>query len=129
MGVHIDTSQVDRLAVDLSRAPQRIQREAPRVMKRAAHNVADVMRRDASGHGHLPELQAFVGYDRTDTLGLGWRIGFAKEGQGNLANIAVFGSVNNFPVMDLNHGLRTETPRMLAHLGGAAEDAVLGGPE
>lgn len=126
-GVHFDTSQVDRLAVDLSEAPKRIQLGAKRVMKRSAQNIKTTMKADASGHGHLPHLSDFVGYDQQGEYG--YRIGFAKAGQGNLANIACFGSVNNAPVMDLNHGLRIETPRLLQQLDGAAEDAVLGGSE
>lgn len=127
-GVHFDTSQVDRLAVDLSDARFRIQRNAKQVVRKSAGRIEDTMRRDATGHRHLPQLQNYVGKDSLDD-GYGYRIGFAKAGQGDLANVACFGTVNNFPVMDLNHGLRLEVPRLTQQLGSAAENSVLGGPE
>ncbi|HET6916593.1 MAG TPA: hypothetical protein VFH56_10940 [Acidimicrobiales bacterium] len=126
-GVNFDTSQVDRLALDLEEAPKRLQLGAKRVMRRGAAKVRDVMKSDATGHRHLPHLQDYVGYDQIGEYG--YRIGFAKGGQGSLANIAAFGSVNNAPVMDLNHGLHVVAPWIADQMGGAAEDAVLGGAE
>lgn len=128
-GIHIDTSEVDRLAVDLSQAPGRIQRKAPKVMQVGAYKIKQEMQSDFSGHGHLPHLGHKVNYDRRDALGLSYEIGIDKGGQGDLGNIAAYGSSNNAPVADKNAGLRKELPMIVFHLGGAAEDSVLGGAE
>ena len=40
-------------------------------------------------------------------------VGFDKRGQGNLANIAAFGSVNNAPVMDIMVPLASEVPNFM----------------
>ena len=122
-----DTSEVDRLAADLSKAPARIQRSAPKVFARAAFEIKKGMKRDASGHRHLPQLDQHVSYDRLGLLD--YEIGFDKVGQGNLANFAAFGSINNAPVMDHTAALRHEIPEIMRHLGDEGEDAVLGGAE
>lgn len=128
MTLRWDTSEVDRLAADLSRAPGRIQREAPKVFEVAANKIKKSLRRDASGHHYLQSGFEFkVNYDRLGPLA--YEIGFDDEGQGELANIAVYGSVNNAPIMQspADHA-RLEIPSMLRHLGDEAEEAVLGGP-
>lgn len=125
--IKFDTSQVTRLALDLSKAPGRIQRSAPKVLEVAANKIKRGMKDDASGHGHLPALDRHVSYTKESALS--YEIGFDKVGQGNLANIAAFGSVNNAPVMDHAAALRRETPVMLSKLGQAAEDSVLAGDE
>lgn len=127
--IEFDTSEVKRLAVDLSQAPGRIQRKAPKVMHRAAIDVKKAMRVDASGHRYLHQFAREVNYDRLDALGLAYEVGFDKSGQGNLANIIVFGSINNAPVYDFTAALRRETPNIVRHLANAGEDSVLGGAE
>lgn len=122
--IRFDTSQVRRLSLDLTKAPGRVQRSAPKVLEVAANKIKRGMKDDASGHGHLPELDRHVSYTKESALS--YEIGFDKVGQGNLANIAAFGSVNNAPVMDHTAALRRETPILLSKLGDAAEEAVLG---
>lgn len=123
-----DTSELDRLAVDLSKAPGRIQRKAPGVFARGAFEIKKRLKRDASGHGHLPELDRHVSYDKLGPLD--YEIGFDKIGQGNLANIAVYGSVNNAPVMGSPaDAARLEMPAIERHLGAEGADAVLGDSE
>ena len=124
-----DTSQVNRLAADLSKAPGRIQRKAPKVFARGAFEIRNRIKRDASGHGHLSgkdRLDAHVSYDKLSPLA--YEIGFDKEGQGELANIAIYGSVNNAPVASppIVHAL-AESREIERHLGDEGEDAVLGG--
>lgn len=123
--IHFDTGEVDRLALNLSKAPGRMQRKAPKVFEVAANKVKRGMRRDASGHNYLSGLASTVNYDKLGDLS--YEIGFDKIGQGHLANIAAFGSVNNAPVLDLNAPLRRELPFILRHLADEGEDAVLGG--
>lgn len=126
--MHWDTSEVNRLAADLSRAPSRIQRAAPKVFEVAANKIKKSLRRDASGHDYLQSGFEFkVNYDRLGPIA--YEIGFDDEGQGELANIAVFGSVNNAPIMQspADHA-RLELPHIERHLGDEGEEAVLGGP-
>lgn len=122
--IEFDNSEVNRLSVDLSKAPIRVQRRAPKVMETGAYKIKQEMKQDASGHRHLPELDQHLSYDALTPLD--YEIGFDKKGQGNLANIAAFGSVNNPPVMDHTAGLRREIPHILRHLSDTAADSVLG---
>lgn len=124
--ISFDSSEVNALALDLSRAPGRMQRSAPKTFARMAFETKGNLQRDATGHGHLPQLQSHVAYDRIGDLD--YEIGFNKSGQGNLAVLAVYGSTNNSPVMGTPmDALRRELPAAIRHLGGDAEDAVLGG--
>ena len=128
-GFEWDTSELNRLAVDLSKAPGRIQRKAPAVFARGAFEIKNRIKRDASGHGHLSgkdPLDSHVSYDRLGLLS--YEIGFDKVGQGNLAVFAVYGSVNNAPVASapIVHAL-AESKEIERHLGDEGEDAVLGG--
>lgn len=124
--LHWDTSEVDRLALDLSEAPGRMQRKAPGVFARGAFEIKNRIKRAASGHDYLPSLDAHVSYDRRGFLD--YEIGFDKVGQGNLANIAVYGSINNAPIMESPAMLaRPELREIERHLGDVGEGAVLGG--
>lgn len=120
----VDASEVNRLAVDLSRAPGRMRTRAEGVMYVAANKIKKGMKHDASGHAHLPHLADHVSYDKIGQFD--YEIGFNKVGQGNLANIAAFGSVNNAPVFDHTAALRRETPHVIQKLAEAAEDEALG---
>lgn len=124
MRIKFDTSEVDRLALDLSRAPGRIQRSAAKVMLVAANKIKKGMRRDADGHDYLPHIGYTVNYDKLGDLS--YEIGFDKEGQGNLANVLVYGSVNNAPVWNHTAPLYRELPHITANLGDAAAEAALG---
>lgn len=121
-----DTSEVSTLATDLSKAPNRIQRRAPKVFEVGAYKTKQNLKRMASGHEYLPGLDGAVAYDRHSDLN--YEVGFDKVGQGNLANIAVYGSVNNAPVMGTPmDALRIELSSIERHLAGEGESAVLGG--
>lgn len=124
MRIEFDTSEVDRLALDLSRAPGRIQRSAAKVMLVAANKIKKGMRRDADGHDYLPHLGYTVNYDKVGDLA--YEIGFDKDGQGKLANIMAYGSVNNAPILDHTAPLRRELPHIAANLGDAGAEAALG---
>jgi hypothetical protein len=120
-----DTSELDRLTADLSGAPGRIQRQAPKVFEVAANKIKKGMIADATGHRHLRGLPAHVSYDRQGLLR--FEIGFDKKGQGNLANFAAFGSINNAPVMDHRAAMRRELPSLVRYLGDEGEEAAIGG--
>lgn len=124
MGFHWNTEQVDRLSLDLSEAPGRMQRKAPRVFGRGALEIKNRLQRAASGHRYLPALDRFVSYDKLGDLH--YEIGFEKAGAGNLANIAVYGSINNAPVMmSPADAARLEMGAIERNLGDAGESAVL----
>lgn len=124
--LHWDTSEVERFAIDLSEAPGRMQRKAAGVFARGAYEIKGRIRRAALGHDYLPDLPRFVSYDHLGPLH--YEIGFDKVGQGNLAVFAVYGSVNNAPVMPTPYALALPELREIErHLANEAEDAVLGG--
>lgn len=126
--LHFDTTELRKLAVDLSLAPGRIQRRAPKAMLQGARGIRRAMRKDASGHRYLHEFAQEVNLTRLDGAGLAYEIGFDKSGQGKLANIIVFGSINNASVYDFDSAWRREMPALLQRLAGAGEESVLGGP-
>lgn len=131
--IRFDTSELERLAVDFSEAPGRIQRKAPKVMHKAAFNIKQGMRRDLRtgmynhARTHIPDMLGQINYDRLDTLGLAYEIGIDKDGQGKLGNFAAFGSINNAAIFNHTASMRREMPRLLRALGAVAEDSVFGG--
>jgi hypothetical protein len=131
MGVHFDTSQVDRLAVDLTGAPKRIQFKARGVMKRGALEIKRKMMDELGGHRYAPSVPSSLEFEQRDAHGLAYEIGELDSAgpQWGIAAILVYGTSNNAPVADHTLPLRTETPEIAKHLGDAAEDSVLGGVE
>ena len=114
MGYEVDTSEVDRLAIDLEAGPNRVERGARTVLRRSARRVKAGMKADATGHNYLQDLPGTVG---TTEIGLlEWEVGFDKRGQGKLANIIVFGSINNAPVF--SHIVMEAAVPHHQHLGG-----------
>jgi hypothetical protein len=126
-GVHFDASQVDRLAVDLSEAPKRLQFTARKTMKRSALEIKRKMVEEFSGHRFA---RAVPGSLEMQSRGeFAWEIGELDSAgpQWGLAAILAYGTSNNAPVADHRKSLREETPIMLRYLGADAGDAVLGG--
>lgn len=124
--IEFDASEVANLSLDLSRAPGRIQRSAPKVLETGAFKTKRNLQRMAKGHRFLGGLDSAVAYDALTPLH--YEIGFDKGGVGSLANVAVYGTSNNAPVMGSpRDALRLELPSILRHLEDEGEDAVLGG--
>ena len=119
-----DTSDLDALAADFMAAPAKVIPAIVPVAHRAGLNMKRRMGRAASGHAHLPGLGRTVEYEvEVDANSVTVETGFRKEGQGNLANIAAFGSSNNAPVMDITEPLTAEVPafvRWVAKVGAEA---------
>lgn len=126
-GVHFDTSQVDRLAVDLSEAPDRLQRSARQTMRKSAQRIKRRMQEEFAGHRYAPEVP--LSFEVRQLGGLGYEIGELNSAgpQWGIAAILAYGTSNNAPVADHRKSLREETPFMVAQLGDDAADAVLGG--
>lgn len=117
----LDHRQLDALARDLIAAPVQVIPAILPTANRAGYNLKRRMGRDASGHSHLPGLAATVEYDVTPApTSVTIEVGFRDEGQGELAGIAAFGSVNNAPVMDITAGLEDEVPVFIRHAAVAA---------
>ena len=122
---HFDHSELDALAASLAAAPAKILPALVPVANKAGVNVKRIMKADASGHRHLPGLAAKVAYDVDSTpTSVTVEVGFIDEGQGELANIAAFGTSKNPPVMDITHGLTEEAPHFAAWVAKAAAEAL-----
>lgn len=120
-----DTSELDALAREFMAAPLRIIPALVPTAHRAGGNIKRVMKADASGHDFLPGLASTVEYDLKQTpTSIAVEVGFRKEGQGNLANIAAFGSVNNAPVMDITRGLDEELPKFMRWVAQVGSEAI-----
>lgn len=128
-GVHFDTSQVDRLSVDLTEAPKRMQLAARRTMKRSALEIKRRMQEEFSGHRYAQAVPLSLEFRQLDSHGLAFEIGELDSAgpQWGLAAILAYGTSNNAPVADHRKSLREEAPIMLRYLGSDATDSVLGG--
>src|SRR5690349_15635431 len=110
----IDTSELDALAAEFTAAPARVMAAIVPVAHKAGVNMKRTMRRDASGHSRLPGLASKVDYTVDASANeVSVEVGFRKEGQGNLANVAAFGTANNAPVMDITRPLADEVPNFM----------------
>lgn len=128
MGFHIDSSEVDRLTVDLRGADRRVVEGARPVMKRGALEVKKRMQREFSGHNYAGGVPFSLEFNQTDALGLGYEIGELDSAgrQWGIAAILSYGTSNNAPVADHRKALIGEAPAIEKHLGDVAEDSVLG---
>ena len=120
-----DASELDALARDFMAAPAKVIPAIVPVANKAGVSMKGVMRRDASGHSHLPGLSRTVEYDvSVDASSVTVEVGFRKQGQGNLANIAAFGTSNNAPVMDITRGLTVEVPKFVRWVAQVGAEAL-----
>ena len=120
-----DTRELDALADDFTTAAARVVPALVPVAHRAGANMKRQMKRDASGHRNLPALPRYVQYDvDVHPTSVSVEVGFRKEGQGNLANIAAFGTSNNAPIMDITAPLVAELPKFMAQAAKAAAEAL-----
>ena len=120
----IDTSQLDALARGFMAAPAKVIPSLLPVANKAGGNIKTRMRKDASGHRHLAGLERFVQYDvEVDATSVTVDVGFRKEGRGNLANIAAFGSPTSAPVMDITAGLYAEVPNFMRWVAKVGSEA------
>lgn len=118
----IDSSEVNSLTISLEHAPKRVVDNVGQVFANEADALNRDMRRDASGHRYLPKFARTITAQKVSELH--HVIGFNKVGQGQLANIIMFGSVNNAPVYNFYGPLIRRTPAFLEHLGRVSEDSI-----
>lgn len=120
-----DTSELTALAGDFTRASLRVTTALRPTAERAGVNMKRGMKRVASGHRLLPHLADAVEYDVTQTpTSVAVEVGFRKEGQGNLANIAAYGTSKMAPFMDITVPLRDEVPAFMRYAARAASEAL-----
>ena len=109
-----DKSELDKLYRDLVMAPAKIIPALMPVAQKVGANMKQTMKKDASGHRRLGALPNFVEYDIDATAAsVSVEVGFRKEGQGNLANIAAFGTVDTPAFMDITRSLTDEVPAFM----------------
>lgn len=121
----MDSSEVHALAARFYAAPPRVMVAIVPVAERAGVAMKKTMKADASGHRHLPGLAAHVNYSiDAGPMQVAVAVGFTKSGQGNLANIAAFGTVRNGPVMDITRGLRDEVPKFTKWVAKAGAEVL-----
>lgn len=128
MSFSIDSSEVDRLAVDMRGADRRVVEGARPVMKRAAMNVKRRMMKDFRGHRYAGAVPFSLEFEQRDRHGLAYEIGELDSAgrQWGLAAILAYGTSNNAPVVDHTAALRNESGLIQKKLGDVAEDSVLG---
>ena len=120
-----DTSELDRLAADFTVAAAKIVPALLPTTNKTGVQMKAILKKDSTGHSHLPGLPSKAEYDvKSAATSVTLEVGFRKEGQGNLANIAAYGSVNNAPVLDITRGLTEELPKFMRFIGEAAAKAL-----
>ena len=126
-GVKFDTSQVDRLAIDLEDAPKRLQLAARKTMKRSALEIKRRMVEEFTGHKYARGAEHALEMQPRGEFG--WEIGELDSAgyRWGLLAILAYGTANNAPTADHRKSLREETPFILRYLGVDARNAVLGG--
>lgn len=121
----IDDSELRELEVDLSEAPLRVQVGQTKVIRQGLRYLVAAMKEDATGHRYLRQLPAAVSAEMLTRdmgeAGLG-----PNSGQGSIAHIIVYGSVNNAPVYDHMAGPRRMIPLILRDFADMGEQSVLG---
>ncbi len=123
--MRFDTKEVKRLNVDFRNASPRVQFAARGVLRSGARSVARHLRVDAAGHRYLDALPGTVSSGQTGPLS--FEIGFDKGGQGSLAHIIVYGSVNNAPVFSNLTALRRALPEIERDMADAGVKSFFGG--
>lgn len=127
MSVDIDVSQVRQLARDLGRAGPMAHAAVQGVVEGTALRIKRQARQIASGHRRLPKLSSAIGYDiNRSPLGTEAVIGYAKSGQGNLGNIAEFGTSTQAPIAPaLGPSLEAQQERFPRELERAVAESSL----
>ena len=120
----LDSSEVHALAFEQALAPARVMAALVPVGHRAGNKIKAGIRRNATGHFRLGALPSKVSYEVTSSATeVRVDVGFRKEGQGNLAHIAVYGKDDQAPFVDIDTPLLDEVKpfmRWVAKVGAEA---------
>lgn len=123
--VRLDTSEVERMRMDLKGAPTRAQLRCGRAVSRGAGLVNERMTELSRGHRRLPKYAIHVSDEMVGPMEA--EIGLEYKGQGMLAHIIVYGSVNNAPVYDHAQSLYQAMPAIAQMIAEAGQESVFGG--
>lgn len=125
--VDFDDREIRELAHDLRQAPEKVQRAAPGVVKKAANNIKTEWRAAAGGSRYFP-MGHTITYDvDTDAGGIEAEVGPDRSFRhARLAGIAHFGGANGGggTLGDPQRFLASEAPRMADALEKIAGDAL-----
>lgn len=122
---NFDTSELKALANSFNSASLRIIPALRPTAERAGVGMKRRMKRDASGHRSLPALPRYVEYDVDQGVtSISVEVGFRREGQGSLANIAAFGTSDTAPVLDITAPLAAEVPLFMRFAAQAAAKVI-----
>lgn len=117
MPTSIRVSGLAELVVDLDKATSRMLPEVAAVLGKAGGNIKRDTQRRWGGMRHLPKLPGLVSYDVAHGFGKVYvEVGPEHIGQGELANVAEFGTVNNAPRPGLSPSLDEEEPKTVLAL-------------
>ena len=94
MSASFDFSAVDKLAVDLGKAPAEALPKVIQAVTVTAHHVKDDWRQAWSGSGHVPGGASSISYD---LMGLSAEIGPEVGGSGSLVGMLENGTPNTGP--------------------------------
>lgn len=120
-----DASELTDLAASFDTAAPRLMRALRPVAERAGVGMKKRMVSQASGHRRLAGLPRAVEYDIDQgATSITVDVGFRKEGQGNLANIAAFGTSDTAPIMDITAPLAAEVPLFMRFAAKAASEVL-----
>ena len=116
-----DTRELHALADSFGSVTPRLMNALRPVAERAGVGMKKRMVGAASVHRRLAGLPRTVEYDIDQRLtSISVEVGFRKEGQGNLANIAAFGTSDTPPIMDITAPLVAEVPLFMRFAAKAA---------
>jgi len=120
-----DTSELIAFANRLDAASPRLIRAIRPTVERAGVGIKKRLQRVSGGHRRLGALPRFVEYDIDEGAGsVSVEVGFRKEGAGNLANIAAYGTSDTPPLFDITEPLAAEVPLFMRFAAKAAAEAI-----
>lgn len=115
------SDDLSRLLVDLTKAGPKAQAASYAAVKVEAFKMKREWRDAVSGSARLRGLPAAVGYDifPTSLLSIAAEVGYEQQGQGELGNIAEFGTSTQPPVKPAGKQvLKNGADRLEKYLGG-----------
>lgn len=122
----VDTSEVDKLALDLAAVPAKAIPRAEAVMKKGAQNIKEAQQEAFRGSASFGAIARTVSYDRRGLFGsIGYEVGPTIGGAGSLAGIAVEGGARGGGgTVDIDHTLADEVPNVVSELTKAIAKAL-----
>jgi hypothetical protein len=125
----IRVSGLTELVVDLDKVTSRLEPEVMAVLGKAGLAIKRGTQRRWGRLRHLKKLAGLVSYDVAHGIGKVYvEVGPQHVGQGELANVAEFGTVNNAPIPALSPELDIEEPKTVAALDALLPKLLDSGP-